>query len=153
MKLPKEWKCFLMNDKNKKLLTLLLLAEWQKDSYALLLGGRELYFACDHQCFVLSRLHGHAIDSQALPDIASSQEGADSLLLNKACMPIRIPAVVVLAYKIHLSSFEHQMQMFSCFSLRTAKNSHIAYTLIHGLETIEESHTFKLSMKKTKNHI
>lgn len=70
-----------MNDENKKQLTQFLLHEWQQDYYAILLMNREVYFACDHQCFVLSSSDGQTTDTLPVPDLTSSHEEGDTLLI------------------------------------------------------------------------
>ncbi|GFN90712.1 hypothetical protein PoB_001721800 [Plakobranchus ocellatus] len=72
---------FLMNDGNKRKLTQFLLHEWQQDCSALMLLNRAEYFACDHQCFVLSSCDGKTTDSRSVPNLASSHEEAGTLLI------------------------------------------------------------------------
>ncbi|GFN98933.1 hypothetical protein PoB_002543900 [Plakobranchus ocellatus] len=80
-KVPKVWKMFLMNGENKKQLAEFLLYEWQQDYHALMLLKRKVYFACDHQCFVLSNCDGKATDSSPVPYLVSSHEETDTLLI------------------------------------------------------------------------
>ena len=63
-KVPRDFKTFLLNDENKKQLTQFLLNEWQEDGYATMLLNREIYFALDHQCFILSSSDGNTTDSR-----------------------------------------------------------------------------------------
>lgn len=80
-KLPREWRSFLRNDDNKKHFIQFLLNEWQQDAYAKLLLNREVIFACDNQCFVLSTADGETTDVRLLQDLSSSHEEADTLLI------------------------------------------------------------------------
>ena len=53
----------------------------EKDEYAKLLHNREIVFACDHECFLLSSEDGISTDATPLPILASSQEEADTLII------------------------------------------------------------------------
>ena len=79
--IPKEWKTFLMNVRNKTQFIKFLLSEWRKDEYAEMLQGREIVFACDFECFLLSSEDGITTDATPLPNLASSQEEADTLII------------------------------------------------------------------------
>ncbi|GFS21423.1 hypothetical protein ElyMa_001594000 [Elysia marginata] len=80
-KLLSEWKSFLRNDENKKHFIQFLLNEWQQDAYAKLLLNREVIFACDNQCFVLSTADRETTDARLLQNLSSSHEEADTLLI------------------------------------------------------------------------
>ncbi|GFN75836.1 hypothetical protein PoB_000234200 [Plakobranchus ocellatus] len=72
---------FLMNKESKKQLTQFLLHEYQQDYDALLLLNREVYFACDHQCFVLSSCDGKTTYSKPVPYLAFIHEEAYTFLI------------------------------------------------------------------------
>ena len=46
-----------------------------------MLQGREIVFACDFECFLLSSEDGITTDATPLPNLASSQEEADTLII------------------------------------------------------------------------
>ena len=67
-----------MNERNKTQFIKFLLSEWSKDEYAEMLQGREIVFAFDFECFLLSSEDGITTDATPLPNLASSQEEADT---------------------------------------------------------------------------
>ena len=80
MKTPK-WKEFLKSESNKTELIKFILTEWQKDTYAHLLHNREIYFACENFCFLLTSEDGNITDSRPVPNLSSCQEEADTLII------------------------------------------------------------------------
>ena len=106
------------------------------------------------QCSLVSSFDEHIKDSRplSLRDRATRKR---TLYYYQSCIaysPIRTAAVVARAYnftKIQLSSFAHQIQMSS----RCSKFKHLVYTFIQKLETNEDAHTFKLSVRgKNEKH-
>ena len=80
-KLPKDWKAFLTNNKNKSSLTKLLLEEWQKDRYAPKLYKHELFFVCEERCVCLTSLDGHNVNCIPVQELTSYQEEADTRMI------------------------------------------------------------------------
>ncbi len=85
-KVPKDWKSFLQNSKNKEQLLRLLLAEWQKDEYAAKLHGRELMFVCGEECIALTSNDGREVKGRVIQELASSQEEADTRIILHCCL-------------------------------------------------------------------
>ena len=71
----------MRNDQNKKQFIQFLLSEWEKDEYAESLRNRQIYFAYDHMCVVLTSLDGESTDSRPVDCLYSSQEEADTLII------------------------------------------------------------------------
>ena len=81
MRTPKDWKEFLKNEDNKKQLVHFLLNEWQKDTYATALQNREIYFAGDNSCSILTSLDGISTDSRIINNFSTSQEEAVTIII------------------------------------------------------------------------
>ena len=72
-KVPREFKKFLCNSKNKMQLINLLLQEWKGDAYAPRLKGRELFFVCGEICWSLSSVDGMETHSEQVSSLQSNQ--------------------------------------------------------------------------------
>ena len=80
-KTPKDWKVFMSNAENKAQLIKLLFSEWQKDTYAKRLQGRDLYFAISDKCYQLTSIDGKAVEVRSVDALATSQEEADTRII------------------------------------------------------------------------
>ena len=81
MRTPKDWKEFLKNEDNKKQLVNFLLTEWQQDTYATALQNREIYFAGDNSCYILTSLDVISTESRIINKLSTSQEEADTIMI------------------------------------------------------------------------
>ena len=81
MTTPKVWKQFLKNEDNKKQLIQFLLTEWQKDTYANLLHNREIFFASEYSCVILTSPDGQVTESQPVINLSTTQEEEDTLII------------------------------------------------------------------------
>ena len=81
MTTPKIWKEFLKNEDNKKELIQFIFTEWQKDTYANLLHNREIFFASDNLCYILTSLDGNVTESRPVTNLSTSQEEADTIII------------------------------------------------------------------------
>ena len=79
--IPLNWKQFLLNDDNKKQLIQFVLKEWSSPKYAKKLEHRRIFFAAEHECFLLTSSDGKTTSKTIVSELCSSQEEADTRLL------------------------------------------------------------------------
>ena len=79
-KVPKDWKGFLSNGKNKTQLISLLQQEWRKDRNASRLQGKELFLTTGQDCIKLTS-DGKTVQCENVESLKSSQEEADTRLV------------------------------------------------------------------------
>ena len=80
-KIPRDWKNFLANDKNKQSLNIFLLNEWKKDKFARMLMERKVYFVCADMCTCLKTTDGQYIIPEDIDELRSNQEEADTKIV------------------------------------------------------------------------
>ena len=92
-KLPRDFKSFLLNSDNKKQFIRFLLDSWKTERYAKHLFHRDVYFACEDQCLLLSSGDGKSVSVTAVNELFSSQEEADTqIILHALHASERVPA-------------------------------------------------------------
>ena len=79
--LPLDWKNFLHNEENKRQLFQFILSEWSTNKYAGKLIGRKVYYAIGKECFCLSSNDGVVVEKNAVEDLFSNQEEADTRMI------------------------------------------------------------------------
>ena len=80
-KVPRDWKAFLSNDKNKMNLTKFLLQEWKTNKFAPKLHGRTIMFVCEDTCTKLTSVDGLTTLSEQVLELCSDQEEADTKII------------------------------------------------------------------------
>ena len=80
-KLPRDFKMFMRNSDNKRLLTKFLLKEWQSDRYAARLCGRTIFFVCEQDCTCLTSEDRLTVKATSVLELVSNQEEADTRIV------------------------------------------------------------------------
>ena len=80
-KTPRDWKSFMTNDENKPQLIILLFDEWQKDTYAKKIHGREIYFAISEKCYCLTSTNAETVTETEVDALSTSQEEAGTRII------------------------------------------------------------------------
>ncbi|XP_041373542.1 uncharacterized protein LOC121386637 [Gigantopelta aegis] len=80
-KVPRDWKKFLSNDKNKQRFIHFLLDEWKKDKYGSKLLGKKVLFVCENKYISLSNSDGTHTVSEEVEELISTQEEADTKII------------------------------------------------------------------------
>ena len=78
IKLPRDFKSFLLNSENKKQLIHLVLMQWHTTRYASLLHHRKVFYAAEESCTCLTSEDGSFVVSSPVQDLFTSQEEADT---------------------------------------------------------------------------
>ena len=80
-KIPRDWKKFLRNSKNKTQLTKLLLLEWKTPKYSAKLVERRILFVCERDCTSITSSDGKTTESEDVEELHSTQEEADTRMI------------------------------------------------------------------------
>jgi hypothetical protein len=72
-RVPRDYKQFLANSRNKTQLIRLILQEWKQDKYAPKLKGRQLMFVFGENCWCLSSQDGFTVEAEQVPSLRSKQ--------------------------------------------------------------------------------
>ena len=80
-KIPRDWKGFMCNSKNKKQLIQLLFAEWTSNKYASKLFGRRVFFSCEEKCTCISSDDQSSTVTVEVNSLYTSQEEADTRMI------------------------------------------------------------------------
>ena len=80
-KVPRDWKAFMSNDRNKEQLIEFLFKEWTTDSYAGKLQGRDIFFVHGESCTRLHSRDGTETVAECEKDLCSDQEEADTRII------------------------------------------------------------------------
>lgn len=98
-KIPRDWKKFLSNGKNKEQLVNILHNEWKQDKYAHYFHGTSIYLSHNDQCTLFASEDGSTVKYTIQEELCSSQEEADTKIIlhcfhaSQSCqdnLPIRI---------------------------------------------------------------
>ena len=71
-----QWKKFLLNPKNKKVLTEFVVKEWRRDKYRTKLTGKVLFVTCESDCYEITSQAANIVD-----EFNCTQEEADTRLI------------------------------------------------------------------------
>ena len=73
VKVPRDFKKFFANTKNKIQLFRLILKEWYQNKYASKLHNRELYYVLEDDCYLLTSGDGRTTTSTEIPRLKCTQ--------------------------------------------------------------------------------
>ena len=80
-KIPRDWKIFLMNERNKENLSEFLLKEWRTEKYANKLQGKALLFVCKGTCTQLTSNDGKTVLAKIAHELESNHEEGDTKIV------------------------------------------------------------------------